>query len=174
MNRLEMIKRAIISVASGLKNLLPSFYLDTLKSSNRVNVTIERLTNGFSATNKVPTGGYSNTAHLLLIEIPEWGKTYTVTCNIEQSLSGMSSLMRAGWRRTDTHAWNDFKFISVTNSGKHSVTFTLPSTPPDTFTNDIEAGGYGGGVRLFFNIQTANLGECGTLTVTDIVVNEVE
>ena len=170
MNRLEMIKRAIISVASGLKNLLYKDYLSTL---NGRGTTRTVLANGFSATTTSATGGYSNYAHILLLETPEWGKTYTVTCNIEASLSGMSSTMRVGWIRTDTHSWGDFKLIGVDSSGNYSLTFTLPSTPPDTFTNDIEAGS-DSGVRLFFNIQRANLGECGTLTVTDIVVNEVK
>lgn len=171
MNRLERIKRALLSVVSGIKNLLYKDYLSTLKGRGS---TRTALTNGFSATTTSATGGYGNYAHILLLETPEWGKTYTVTCNIEQSLSGMSSLMRAGWVRTGSYSWNDFKLISVTNSGQHSITFTLPDTPPDTFTNDLENDGYGGGVRLWFNIQLANLGECGTLTVTDIVVNEVE
>lgn len=131
----------------------------------------ELIYNGFKATTQTLNGGYGNWIKIPLIYLNDikWGTTYTLTCNIEQSIQGMNSLMRIGYPRNTTNAWNDFKNLGITESGVYSLTFTLPDEPPEDFgqTN------YGSNdIQLFFNIQRAVLEEYGTITVTDIMLTE--
>ncbi len=171
MNRLETIKRAIIGVTSGLKNLLYKDYLNRLSPKS---VTYTLLPSGFAATSTIASGGYGNYISTIILDNPTWGNTYTVTCNVGLSHSNMNSLMRVGYFRSDTSTWQNFKEQALTSgNGKYSIMVTLPVTPPDNFVSDISQ--WSGGVRLFFNVQRTSLGgEYATLTVTDIVVNEVK
>lgn len=169
MNRLQTLKRALMSVSVGIKNLLSRNWQDYIYFKN---VTVEKMTNGAKGTVTSLTGGYNTYMHFLIFENPQWGKTYTLTCNVEESMAGMDNAMRVGYWRSTVTTWKNIKEISINKgSSVYTVTFTLPAEKPEDFREmtDINYGGF----RLFFNIQkTTGLTEYGSITVTDIFITQ--
>ena len=171
MNRLQILKRAFLSVSAGIKNLLPKDYLDTIRVKS---ATVSVIDNGVTAT--ATAYGYGNSLDCKLLDNPLWGHSYTVKCNIKASLDNMTSSIRAGYYRTDTHAWVNFAGKEIkthTTGSEYEISFTLPDTQPELFNPNLELGAWKDGcLRLFFNIQINNLGELGSITVTDILVTQ--
>lgn len=132
----------------------------------------EQYGNGFKATAKINTGGYSNYVRDAVLLDFEWGKTYTFSCFFEQSVENMNPLMRVGYIQNTNGSWKDFKSQTTVNNSVNSITVTLPTEKPPYFGEN-ESGTWGSSsIMLFFNIQRNALDDYGTIYVTDIMVNE--
>lgn len=171
MNRLQTLKRALLSVSGGIKNLLQSDFFSEL---NVKNCTYELVEGGFSVTPKVSTGGYGNSIEGVIITDVEWGKTYTISCHVKQTNANMKSAMRVCYKHSTSGVVKNLATVKdpLTDNTVNSITFTLPDTAPDGF--EYIQYGYCKGVLLYFNVQTAALDTAETLTVTNIVLNEVK
>ena len=170
MNRLQTLKKFLLLPIERGKNLL---FQNWQKHLYGKNVTIEKMANGAKGTVTSLAGGYNTYIHFFILDDPQWGKTYTATCHVEESMTGMANAMRVGyWRKTET-TWKVIKEISINKgNGIYTITFTLPAEKPENFWEITDNGAYGG-LRLFFNIQkTSGLTEYGALTVTDIYVSQ--
>ena len=160
----------IESVGEKTKNLLGAF-----TPSGNASVS-EYYGNGFKATATVNTGGYGNYVRIPILNSSNiiWGKTYTVSCLVEQSNANMNPFMRVTYLNNSSNSHVDFKTTNVVNNNINSVTFTLPDEQPSNF-GPKEGMGYGTyEIFLFFNIQRTALDDYGTIYVTDIMVNEGE
>ena len=132
--------------------------------------TVEPYKDGFKATAKQGSSGYNNyvkSGVMLHLNKLEWGKTYTLSCYVEQSNSNMSSLLRIGYSDASTNVWRDFKNKGATNNSINVITFTLPDEQPANMGSDK-------GVQMLVNVQRATLDTLETITITDIMLVEGE
>lgn len=146
--------------------------LETPKKMQRTAyANCELIDNGFKAKTTTLKGGYDSYTSISLLDIVDikWGNTYTVTCNVKQSIQGMNSLMRIGYFKNTTNTWKDFKGKTIQESNIYSVTFTLPEEKPEDFGQLSYGTNF---LQLFFNIQRDVLEEYGSITVTDIMLTE--
>lgn len=138
--------------------------------------TVEAYKDGFKATAKQGATGYNNyvkSGVMLHLNKLEWGKTYTLSCYVEQSNSNMSSLLRIGYVDATNNSWQDFKRVVAINNSINTITFTLPDEQPAKMGSDKGSMGVDG-VQFFVNVQRAEIDTLETITVTNIMLVEGE